>query len=110
MPSDYALTDDEALEMLAYLVASARTCAEEPPDYGSLRLISAAERIARLWRVRCSEEICGLLEELIARIPREAAQRQADPAAFVGFLGDCCKRVASEIKRRYQDGEVGRHD
>src|SRR3972149_7732650 len=106
MPSDCALKDDEALEMLAYLVVSARTCAEEPPDYGSLRLITAAERMARLWRIRCSDETRALLEELIARIPQEATQRQADPAPFRGFLGACCKRVASEIKRRYQHGEV----
>jgi Family of unknown function (DUF6092) len=36
------LTEDEALELLAFLVTAARTQLDEAAEYGSLRLLTAA--------------------------------------------------------------------
>jgi len=33
------LTEDEAVELFAYLLTSARTQLDEPPDYASMRLL-----------------------------------------------------------------------
>jgi len=40
-----ALTQEEALELLAYLLTSAQGCIGEPADYGVYRLVTAAERL-----------------------------------------------------------------
>jgi Family of unknown function (DUF6092) len=40
--SPMVLTEDEALELLAFLVTAARTQLDEASEYGSLRLLTAA--------------------------------------------------------------------
>jgi Family of unknown function (DUF6092) len=44
--SPLVLTEDEALELLAFLVTAARTQLDEAAEYGPLRLLSAASRLA----------------------------------------------------------------
>ena len=48
------LSEDEALELLAFLVTAARTQVDEAPEYAPLRLLTAAQRLsaAILARVR----------------------------------------------------------
>jgi Family of unknown function (DUF6092) len=41
----FVMTEDEALELLAFLVAAARTQIDEPPEYARLRLLTAAQRL-----------------------------------------------------------------
>jgi len=93
-----ALTHDEAMSLLAYLVASARTCLSDPPDSAPFRLISGALRLAQLWRPRSDPQVSALLEQLIEQIPNEAARRKADPNRFLSFLDECCHAVARQIK------------
>ena len=40
------LNEDEALELLAYLITAARTQVDEAAEYGPLRLLTAARRLA----------------------------------------------------------------
>lgn len=42
------LLEDEHFQLLAFLITSARGCVDEPPIYGPLRLIDAAEKIISL--------------------------------------------------------------
>ena len=46
MASAVVLTEDEALELLAFLVTAARTQMDEAAEYGLLRLLTAAGRLA----------------------------------------------------------------
>src|SRR5262249_12719415 len=46
MPTTLVLTEDEALELLAFLVTAARTQLDEAAEYGPLRLLLAASRLA----------------------------------------------------------------
>ena len=39
------LTEDEALELLAFLVTAARTQVNEPNEYAPLRLLTAARKV-----------------------------------------------------------------
>jgi hypothetical protein len=48
MPSAMVLTEDEALELLAFLIAAARTQLDEAAEYGPLRMLTAAGRLAGL--------------------------------------------------------------
>ena len=41
MESTMVLTEDEALELLAFLVTAARTQLDEAAEYGPLRLLTA---------------------------------------------------------------------
>jgi hypothetical protein len=46
MASAMVLTEDEALELLAFLITAARTQLDEAAAYGPLRLLTAAGRLA----------------------------------------------------------------
>ena len=45
MPSAMVLTEDEALELLAFLITAARTQLDEAAEYGPLRMLTAAGRL-----------------------------------------------------------------
>src|SRR3954464_3598940 len=45
-PPAPVLSEDEALELLAYLITAARTQVDEAAEYGPLRLLTAARRLA----------------------------------------------------------------
>lgn len=45
-PSPLVLSQDAALEVLAYLVTAARTQVDEAAEYGPMRLLTAAQRLA----------------------------------------------------------------
>lgn len=102
MPEAHAaLTEKEALELLAFLITSAEVCLREAPDYGPYRLISAAGRLAKFWEPRTSGETAEFLSRLSQEIPYEGAMRKVDADRFARFLADCSRAVAVEIKRRY---------
>jgi hypothetical protein len=44
MSENFVLTEDEALELLAFLVTAARTQVDKPHEYGPLRLLTAAKK------------------------------------------------------------------
>jgi hypothetical protein len=62
--ADLALTGDEALELLAFLLSSARSCLYDPPGYGTYRLATAAERLSRAWEPRTRDGLRAYLHEL----------------------------------------------
>ena len=95
-----ALTHDEALKLIAFLITSAHGCLRESPDYGHYRLITAAARLARVWGPRCSGETAVFLEDLATRTAPEAAWTDLDPQRYMDYLTECCRAVASEVKRR----------
>ena len=98
--ANMALTHDEALELLAFLITSAHGCLRESPDYGHYRLITAAERLARVWAPRCSGDTAVFLQELTTRTATEGAWLDAEPHRYMAYLAECCRAVAHEIKRR----------
>ena len=56
MAAKMVLNEDEALELVAFLVTAARTQVDEAAEYGSLRLLTAASRLAELIAERVSPE------------------------------------------------------
>ena len=48
MPSPCVLDEDDALELLAFLVTAARTQVDEAAEYGPMRLLAAAHRLGEL--------------------------------------------------------------
>ena len=72
---ELALTHDEALELLAFLLASSRSCLFDPPGYGTYRLATAAERLAAAWAPRAT----GSLETFLRELERSVPAREWDP-------------------------------
>ena len=56
MAPAWVLNEDEALELVAYLVTAARTQVDESAEYGPLRLLTAARRLMEVIDPRASEE------------------------------------------------------
>ena len=90
------LSEDEALELVAFLVTAARTQVDEAAEYGSLRLLTAAGRLAELIAERASPETRMLLTGPLKQIP-VLAVRTADPAGYVAALDGMCRAVGQHL-------------
>ena len=90
------LNEDEALELLAFLVTAARTQLDEASEYGSLRLLTAANRLAEAIADRVSPATQALLSGPLRQIPALAV-RTADPAGYAAALDDVCRAVAEHL-------------
>jgi Family of unknown function (DUF6092) len=90
------LSEDEALELLAFLVTAARTQLEEASEYGSLRLLTAANRLADAAADRVSPATRALLTGPLRQIP-ELAVRTDDPAGYAAALDELCRAVAEHL-------------
>jgi hypothetical protein len=90
------LTEDEALELLAFLVTAARTQIDEASEYCSLRLLTAASRLADAVADRVSPATRGLLIGPLRQIPALAV-RTADPAGYAAALDDLCRAVGEHL-------------
>jgi hypothetical protein len=90
------LTEDEALELLAFLVTAARTQLDEAAEYGSLRLLTAANRLADAVADRVSPATRAILTGPLRQIP-ELSVRTVDPAGYAAALDDVCRAVAEHL-------------
>jgi hypothetical protein len=90
------MTEDEALELLAFLVSAARTQLDEAAEYGPLRLLSAAGRLADLIAGRVSPETRALLEGPLREVP-ETAMLTADPLGYAAGIDAICRAVGQHL-------------
>lgn len=100
------LTEDEALEILAYLVTAARTQIDEAAEYGPLRLMTAAQRLAEFIAPRVSTSTRELLAGPIQQVPATATLSH-DPDGYTATLDGVCSAVAAHLVTRVG---VGRGD
>src|SRR4051794_16372283 len=78
MPSTAAawvLDEDEALDLLAYLVTAARTQVDEAAEYGPLRLLTAARRLAERIAPRSSDATAAFVAGPLQQMPELAVPR-----------------------------------
>lgn len=96
---DTVLTEDEAMELFAYLLTSARTQLDEPCEYASMRLLTAAELVRDRFKARASADTQGFLS---ATEPKTAfAQTHTnDPGAYRAALDELCAMVARQLVQR----------
>jgi hypothetical protein len=98
MSENWVLKEDEALELLALLITSARIQMEEPAHYGPLRLLTATERLSAMMLERSSKKSRGFLEENIERIP-EMHMAMSDIETYTAALDERCRAVATCLLR-----------
>ena len=90
------LTEEEGLELLAYLVTAARTQLDEAAENGPLRLLTAAQRLGTFMAPRSSQATRALIEDSIQPMP-ETATRSADPDGYVAALDAVCRGLAEHL-------------
>ncbi len=100
MPTAWVLDEDDALELLAYLVTAARTQVDEAAEYGPMRLLMAAHRLADMIVTRSSDPTIALLTAPLQRMPLLAVPRD-DRNVYVAQLDDVCRAVAEHLTARY---------
>ena len=81
-----------AIEVIAYLVAAARTQLDEAAEYAPLRLVTAAQRLADA----LPPDAPGPVRELAAAIAAlpPTATPTADREAYVALIDGLCEAVA----------------
>jgi hypothetical protein len=94
------LTEDEALELLAYLVTAARTQLDEAAEYGPMRLLTAAERLATFMAPRVSPATRALLEGPIQQVP-QTATLSIDPDGYAAALDAVCRALGDHLVTRF---------
>jgi hypothetical protein len=96
MAAAMVLSEDEALELVAFLVTAARTQVDEAAEYGSLRLLTAAGRLADIIVDRVSPQTRALLTGPLKQVPNLAV-RSADPVGYVSALDAVCRAVGQHL-------------
>ena len=92
----FVMTEDEALELLAFLVTAARTQVDEPPEYAPLRLLTAAQRLGEAIREHVSPGTRRLLSGPLRHI--SAVQTpSADPDGYTATLDAMCAAIARHL-------------
>jgi hypothetical protein len=103
MPSTMVLTEDEALELLAFLITAARTQLDEAAEYGPLRMLTAAGRLADFIAERASPGTRGLLAGPLKELP-DAALRAVDPTKYAAQLDVVCRAVGEHLVSHFNPG------
>src|SRR3954469_10103655 len=96
----WVLDEDEALELLAYLVTAARTQVDEAAEYGPLRLLTAAVPLSERVAPRSSgvppAGVAGPLEQLpVLAVPRSEREE------YVARLDELCRALAAHLTARW---------
>jgi len=94
--SMFVMTEDEALELLAFLVTAARTQVDEPPEYAPLRLLTAAQRLGEAILERVSPGTRYLLSGPMQQIS-EVQTPSADPDGYTTKLDAMCAAIAQHL-------------
>ena len=105
MTSDpaWVLDEDEALELLAYLVTAARTQVDEAAEYGPLRLLAAAHRLADRIAPRSSAATAAFVHGPLDDLPELAVGRDGR-AAYAERLDEVCRALAAHLDARFAPG------
>ena len=90
------LTEEEGLELLAYLVTAARTQLDDAAEYAPLRLLTAAQRLGTFMAPRSSRATRAVIEDSIQSMPGTAT-RSANPDGYVTALDAVCGALAEHL-------------
>ncbi len=101
----WVLTEDEALEIVAFLVTAARTQADEAAEYGPMRLIMAAHRVMEAVQSRVSPPTREFLASALAAVPQLATPLSA-AEQYTERLDALCAALAQYLVKRYPPGSA----
>jgi hypothetical protein len=93
------LTEDQAFDLLAFLVSSAEISLIEPTHYGTFRLVDAASRLMGHMLEHQPERSADFLAEFKEYIDTRKVWMMRDRAAYDDFLRTAPGIIAAELKR-----------
>lgn len=94
-----ALTEDEAMEIIAYLIAAAEISLAEPSHYAIFRLLDATSRMMDFMLKRDLPNTGAFLREFKAEVDTKKVWMMWDLDAFFDFVRAAPAMVAAEAKR-----------
>jgi hypothetical protein len=94
------LSEDDAYDLLAYLITGAEIGQVEPAFYGPRRLLDAASRLADAMAGQVGEEDRVWLAEFAREAKDAMGLARRRPVEFEAFLHESAKALAEELKRR----------
>ena len=97
--TDCVLTEEQALQLLAYLTSAAEISIHEPTYYGTFRLTDAASRLIGFMLEHEPPRTGPFLRELKTEIDAKKVWMMWDRAAYFDYLRAVPGPVAAEVKR-----------
>ncbi|MCX4775735.1 DUF6092 family protein [Streptomyces sp. NBC_01264] len=93
------LSEEDAVELLAYLVTAASIQMSEAAENAPKRLLTAAGRLAGMITPQAGEGLLPLLAE-IERQAGDTAVQAGDPDAYAAQVDDLCRTLAEHLLTR----------
>jgi len=97
--SHCALSEEQALQLIAYLTSAAEISIVEPTYYGTFRLIDAASRLIGAMLEHEPPRTGPFLRELKTDLDTKKVWMMWDREAYFDFLRATPAQVAAEVKR-----------
>jgi hypothetical protein len=101
------LTEEEALEIITFLVSSAEICLHEPIYYGTFRLVDGASRLMGAMLEHDPPQTGDFLRSFKAEIDAKKTSMMWDREAYFEFLRAIPALAAAELKRLRDAGGTG---
>lgn len=100
MADEPIVSEEEAFELIVYLVSAAELTLLEPELYGSFRLIDAASRLLGPLTERGPASRRSFYKELKSDIDRRKVLMMSDRDAYLEFVRELPAALAAELKSR----------
>lgn len=105
MSDQLVLSEEEALELVAYLLACADSCRREPMLYGSGRLLKGASRLAAVVQTRTEGATQAFWQRIHDEVEKKAHWRHYAMDEWNKFVEQMPVLVVDEVKRRAESEE-----
>ncbi len=107
-PVQMVLTEDQAMELIAYLTSAAELSLHEPDYYGSLRLLDGVSRLIGAVLQHNPERTGPFLERFKQDVDEKKVWSMWDREAYYEFTRSTPATVATELLRleRERSGEA----
>jgi uncharacterized protein DUF6092 len=98
-PETGVLTEEQALELIAFLASSAEISLTEPTHYANFRLIDATSRLIGFMLEHETPRTGAFLRAFKEEVDKKKVWMMWDEEAFFAFLRSAPALVAAEAKR-----------
>lgn len=96
---DNELFREELFNLISYMITSARGLHDEPPDYGTFRMLDSTGRLLAIMETQ------GLLDPFLADLKEsvdEEREGNMEPEREVERLDEMVMKIAAELLRRLE--------
>lgn len=107
-PKSCSLTEEQALQLIAFLTSAAEISIHEPTYYGTFRLTDAASRLIGFMLENETPRTGPFLRELKTELDTKKPWMMWDREAYFDFLRAVPGQVATEVKRIADEDAAGR--